>query len=439
VSRKKRASAHQGSEFVPHFNRSVLRDHADPERVDRVWERIERDLVLEAPAPAPAAGKPAWRFPQAAAGIAAGFALGLGLAGWLARGDDPDAVVMEPAPLESSLPEVLAAGTAPRTYPLPGGGVITLEPGTIVDTLRDGRGRVSLRLVRGEATVTTRDRAVGSERLALFIGEAEVDAAGQMQVRHDGDTAYLRVLAGSASVRAPHRDKGRERLVLGPDQEARVPVRIVTARVEDAPRRPRVGPDDGHDDEPAPLLEDEAPIVVSSPPAWMMACDRSDFAGAVEALRQDGASPGNDPKYLMCLASGHRERNDDQAAVGVLERVAGGRSDDPNKMLATRDLVRIHERLGNHEKAKQYAEELNRMSSGGLLLTAEALCNKIVQSHQAGRAQDVLNYAGRYRQQFPDGACTETIDKILAQLEKVEPREDVYEELDDGEAGPTAP
>lgn len=423
---------------MPHFDRSVLRDHADPARIDRVWDRIERELALEIPA----APRPGWRVPQAAAGVAAGFALGVGVAGWLWAHDDSRPVVMEPAPVESSTPDVLAAGTAPRTYPLPGGGVITLEPGTIVDTLRDERGHVSLRLVRGEATVTTRDRAAGAERLALFIGEAEVDGAGQLRVRHDGDTAFLRVLAGSASIRAPRRGSAAEEraaaLVLGPDQEARVPVRVVTARVdEETPRRPRSPSDDVDHDEPV-LVEDEPqPVLVSTPPAWMVACDRSDYGAAVEALQQEGGSVGQvkDPRYLLCLASGHRERNDDLAAVAVLERVANGFGNDLNKMLATRELARIHERLGNRDKARVYAEELSRMSSGGLLLTAEALCNKIEQAHQGGRAHDVLAYASRYRQQFPDGACTETIEKILSQLESPEPREDVYEELDDGAGG----
>src|SRR5690606_3866089 len=90
-------------------------------------------------------------------------------------------------------------------YPLPGGGTITLEPGSIVDTIsRDGRA-LTLRLVRGDATLAS---PPDGATVALMVGHAHVaPAAGaRMQVRRDGDHAVVEMYEGSAELTSPNED-----------------------------------------------------------------------------------------------------------------------------------------------------------------------------------------------------------------------------------------
>jgi hypothetical protein len=65
---------------LPDIDVDMLRNHGDEERIDRVWERLERNLVV---APAPSVAPRARRWPLLAAGIAAGFLGGALSAGWL--------------------------------------------------------------------------------------------------------------------------------------------------------------------------------------------------------------------------------------------------------------------------------------------------------------------------------------------------------------------
>ncbi|MCA9623411.1 MAG: hypothetical protein KC731_30530, partial [Myxococcales bacterium] len=304
-----------------------LRDHGTPERVDRIWERLERNLSLdEAPAPAATAR----RWPIVSLAAAASFALGVGVTAWAIGDRTPTSVVMAPAETMSPT-DVFAAGSAPRSYPLQGGGTLTLEPGTIVDTVERRGDTLTLRLIRGEATVST---ATTSSQIALLVGGAELHPAGQMRVRHDGDTAYLRVLDGSASVRAPDAERGEQSLVLGPDQEATVPVRVVTASV--AHQDQMVAQHDAEalrsspDASAVPLLEEGPPLAIAvsdgdaHKAAWIAACRVGDDLKAAELAAQEGAdalAAVDDPALLLCLSSGQELLKNTAGAVALAERV----------------------------------------------------------------------------------------------------------------------
>ncbi len=136
---------------LPQIDPAALRDHADQARVERVWERLEQGL----------ASRPAWLSrPErrsavvyliaAAAFGAFGGGLLLGKATW-GRRPLSEAPLATPI-IEKSLVEVLAAGTQVRSFPVDGGGHLTLLPGATVEVERAGSA-VTLSLLQGQASV----------------------------------------------------------------------------------------------------------------------------------------------------------------------------------------------------------------------------------------------------------------------------------------------
>ena len=201
-------------------DRSTLRDHGGNERVERIWSRMERQLDLSS--------SPAPRQPRVllAVAVAASFALGFAVSSFTSSpAPTPQSVVVTPSLDRTAGPRVFAAGTAARSYALPGGGALQLSPDSIVDTVAHDSSGLTLRLVRGSATVAgpTAPAGAGSGRLALHIGDAQVSAiAGRLRVQLKGDSANLTMLDGSAAVSSPHLDSGARR-TLRTQQRATIP------------------------------------------------------------------------------------------------------------------------------------------------------------------------------------------------------------------------
>jgi hypothetical protein len=399
---------------LPRIDPAALADHGDSERIDRVWDRLEPNIVFE---PKSVEAKRARAWPMVSTAVAAGFAIGVAVSGWLwADRETAAPVVIEPAETQAPV-DVYAAGTAPRTFELQGGGILTLEPGSIVDTVSRDGDRLTLRLVRGEATVS----AARSQHLALLVGHAEVMPAGQTRVRHDGDKAFLQVLNGSAAVNAPDAEPGAQSLLLGPAQEATVPVRVVTASLD-----PHVAPATPADDavpnatEPIPEEssdEPAAPAVVAEP-AWIAACREGDDKRAAEIFAQEGSSLATigDASLKLCVSAGQEMLGDPEGAVATLEAViAAHEATDPDRaMFAASDLARLYAKLGKPDKAAHYQRKRAELSKGKLLLTERALCKKIEREAAADNGDVVLELGALYVSQFPNGPCTDTVNKLLA-------------------------
>ncbi|MBW2524736.1 MAG: FecR domain-containing protein, partial [Deltaproteobacteria bacterium] len=192
--------------------REHLRDHGDPERIERGWSRLEAQLpLITGGRRGRTRHADRWLWLSAAAVL--GFVLGVGADRWLAPDSSaPTARRAALTPADDQGPQqVFAAGETRRRYPLPGGGFLSLAPGTIVDTVtRDGRG-LTLRLVRGEASMSTQtDAGQGrSTPLSMMVGDAQVyTSSGNVRVRKSGETAELEVLHGSARIASPDLDLG---------------------------------------------------------------------------------------------------------------------------------------------------------------------------------------------------------------------------------------
>jgi hypothetical protein len=390
-----------------------LRDHGDAERTERVWERLEGNIASPANAV-----RPGGRAGFAAVALAAGVALGIGIGQQLSSDGSETAPVMVSRTSEHNRPQVFAAGQQPASYRLPGGGTIELAPGSIVDTVPSGAagGTVSLRLVRGEATL----RSGSERRLALHVGGAQmVTERGSMQVRLQGDIASLKMLTGSADVTAPDADQGEKRMVLGPRQQTTVPVRVVTASVDDPAPTAVAPPMVVAAAEEEPEAGNDAP---AAEPAAVNPCANGDYeAGLEAAVKRYGSVDAaikqvGDPSALMCISTAlELTGGSTESAIAAAERVMKDFSDDRNAVAAASDLSRLHRKAGRPDAAKHYGRRFHELTKGALL-SADALCNKILANGLAGNDEAVLQSSDQYRSQFPDGPCTDKIEELQAAI-----------------------
>jgi hypothetical protein len=188
---------------VPRISPTDLREHADQERVDRVWQRLEASLPAATEARAPR--RLNWvGFAAAATFVAFGGGILVGKGGLRAS-----APLISAAHSERSETDVLAAGDDARSFPLPGGGQLTLKPGSIVEVQRAGGG-VTLKLVQGDATLET--AAGGGEVPTVMVGDARLDAQASSTVTMSkrADNVDVGVSRGGAVVDSPSLKKNLE-------------------------------------------------------------------------------------------------------------------------------------------------------------------------------------------------------------------------------------
>ena len=409
-SNKPRSRKRDSSPSLIRVDQHDLRDHGDSERIDRVWSRIEQHLDLT-PAKAPALRLS--RKLALAAGVAAGFGLGIAASALLASPPAaPQTVVMAPSTDNVvNAPQVFAAGVAARDYSLPGGGQLRLSPDSIVDTVAQDDSGLTLRLVRGAATLSGPAGSAG-QRLTLRIGDAEVTSiAGRVQARLDGTTADLMMLDGTAAISSPHVKRG-EALALHANQRATVPTRAVVAS-----RTPVTNPSVPTAEEPlAPLAVSTStpPTVIeepaAAPAAWKAAC-QGDYAKAVELLTNKASGA----EQLMCLATGHQVLKNSAKAMSGYQRVIGEYPGSPYASTAAHYLATLYQAANNTEQADHYRQLAGRLSNG-TLLPAQALCQKIEQEAEANHPVVVTSLSNRYREQYPDGPCIDTIERLSAEL-----------------------
>ena len=106
----RKRTQHRAGACEPRIDRDVLRNHDDPERIDRGWERLDGELNASAPphvarttlwgrgrpgTAGPSSGGRRWALVAVAA--AAGFAVGVGVSGDLSDKADHQPPVVMPA------------------------------------------------------------------------------------------------------------------------------------------------------------------------------------------------------------------------------------------------------------------------------------------------------------------------------------------------------
>ena len=424
------------------IDHTALRDHGDGARIERIWARIDQQLELAPSEAAAAKTSSIWlsRAMLLAAGAAAGFGLGVAASVMLgAPAGTPQPVVVAPSLDRSGGTRVFAAGTAARGYALPGGGHLQVAPDSIVDTVSKDDAGLTLRLVRGSATVMGAGGSDGPGRITLRIGDAQIKSIrGTLRVSLTGHNANVAVLNGSAAVVSPHLDGGKTR-TLQRFQQATLPTRAITAATRPALASPSLA-EPALAEPPAPAADTPpdpgtaiAPSSPTAPAPWQLACDGADYAKAV-ALLENKASGA---QQLTCLATGLLVLQDRAGATTSFQSVIRDFPTSPYASTAAHYLAGLYGAANNTQQAEHYRQMAARLSKGALL-SAQALCQKIEKVAATNDAERLTALSDRYKKQYPDGPCINTIDHLLAALaaRQQAPAPDAGANTDGGEAGP---
>lgn len=382
----------------PRIDPDDLLDHADPARVERIWERIEHDLAthperLGASGFEAARGRSTLVYLAIAAAFAAfGAGLWVGKVTWHSPGEAPAPVAS--AELPKSHVVVLAAGTQLTTHTLEDGTRLTLSPGSTVEVERAGA-TLTIALLQGEASIDT--TGLGEHNgVALVAAEARVStqAGSLFSARRDQDDIDVSVTDGTVRLTSP---AGTQLLGKG-DRVSAVPIHATaSASASDSKpaRRYPVMPLR----RPSPQPAD---VQVPGQPAWV-ARYPSDEEGALRMLHKQGVDKAIDvagsAAELQTIADLMRHKGRDEAAAvrasrQLVERFPG----DQHAFHAANFLVDYYQRQGNADLAKQYRDQ-----SRALAMMADALfCNLIVGEADKTKAKSMML---EYLSKYPNGQC----------------------------------
>jgi len=404
---------------VPPLRPQDLRDHADPARIERVWERLEHDLPGRRE---PERSRMTSTLIAVAAAAVAAFCAGLYVGTGTSREGGPTEVRAIAAE-NSASPSVLAAGTRQASYPLPGGGTLTLSPGATVEVERGNGEAVTLRLLRGEASVDTASAPKAAEIALVAEGAALFARAGSVVfVRRNEADIDVRVASGSARVSWP---AGSRELSGGDGLEA-VPMIALAEAPHDDPTNPDPRPRRAIAPMPRDMssrtlalpLRPETPAIAIAAPDWRAKYNAGELAQALELLRQqpggiEGAiASSRSAAELVVIGDIARAKGGDpSAALLALRRVVEHFPNDPYAEIAAYTLSGMYEKMGQAEQAQKYFERARSLKG---VLAEDALCKQIRAEHRAGRKEEAARMGTEYLNKYPDGWCKEDVERILS-------------------------
>jgi len=398
---------------LPKFEPEHFRDHADAERVDRIWSRIESDL----PEQLSVVATPMRRSPRSrtagwlvAASLSA-FAVGVFVGH---RAERTGASTLPVATQTTDVADsVLAAGSRSRTFALPGGGAVTLSPGGTIEIGETSGGLVTLRLVQGRAAIET---AAGGS-LAIVAGEARVSTLGaaSLSVDRSGDAIDLAVSDGLVELEAP----GDHRAVRSGEHVRAVTVTPIA--ISDAPTPHPVVPRApseppallGFHEAPAPMAA-PAPVAVAAAPSWFTQYEGGHYDEALAAVEQSGGTAsaidrGRTARELMALEHLARKKGEKILAMRALTRVATEFPDDPNAKAAAMTLGNMHRQAGNDLLAAQYYDLAKNSVFG-----EDIACTRLqaMSATTPGAEQAARGYLAKY----DNGRCRLLAEDLLSDV-----------------------
>lgn len=403
---------------LPPISPRDLRDHADPERIERVWERVRAEAPVGAAfKPSRSSGRP-FLLMAAALGM-----LGVGIAIGVAVPDREGPMLRETA--SSPLADVFATGTKERSFSLPGGGTLALERDSLVEVVELADGHITLSLLRGGATVDATELPV-----MVVAGEARVSAAAGSSVamaRRESDVDVL-VSQGTAEVSSP---AGRH--LVGRGQAlAHVPTVKTVARVEppssldptsdnatptSSTARPTVALVHGSPDTAPPPVSE--PIAVS--PSWLVLAGNLKYEDAYDALQQgagleatiqNAQSAGE--LYLLADIAGSKKKV--ELHVRALRRVADEFSSDPRASAAAMELASIYE-----SSDKALAAKYRDIAGRAAAFKEPVLCRELRELSPDAKGEydaEAVRKASEYLAKFPGSSCDDDAHEILERASK---------------------
>ncbi len=392
----------------PRIDPDALRDHADEARIERVWERVERDLASRPRGLDGFDGGRSRRSTFAYVAVAAAFgAFGAGLlAGKVTWGGRaPETLVASPVPaIEKSEVDVLAAGSQPRSYPLRGGGQLTLLPGATVEVERSGE-ELTLKLVQGGASIET----AGRRALAVLAGEAQINAAAgsTFNVTRNADDLDVGVDVGSVSVSSP---AGAQQLARG--ERAAVPIHAAVASSAPVSAKPRRSPALSHQRPEGPKVAPKGANV----PEWLARHNALDDEGALVLLRKQDVNAliasSKSAAELDAIAEIMRSKGRDPSAeIRACERLVQDFPHDQHATLAASRLADIYQARGESARAKSYKDKQATLAQSATTGAGSLFCDAI--RRQPDKTKAAL-LAKEYLEKYPDGDCRDEFEQRYA-------------------------
>lgn len=405
---------------VPSIQPSDLRDHADEERVARIWERLDHDLAGRE-RDKPKSTTPTFILAAAAFGIAT-FALGIWVGGRSTTNERVAQEIAATSPDNESTQSVLAAGSKQATYSLPSGGTVTLSPGSTVE-LEHNDDTLVLKLLRGEARVDA-TLTSSSTDVALIAEDARLSSLAGSDVFVRRNQADIDVRVASGSVRLSWPDGSR--VLASGEAISAFPMRTLApvsrADEEDSEARPSpTSTPAPHEIAHVPLalpLRAEAQAVVPAAADWRVRYNAGELSQALELLRQqpggiDGAiASARSASELAAISDIARAKGGEPgAAVKALTELVDRFPSDPYAEIAAYTLGGMYEKMGQADNAQKYFARARSLKG---VLAEDALCKQIRAEHLARRKDEAERMAKEYVNKYPDGRCKEDVERILA-------------------------
>ena len=389
----------------PKIQASDLRDIASEERVERIWGRLSSEVEALHVRPA---SRPSRAAVWAVAATFAAFGTGLvaGRMVWQAPPVAPSPVV---ATHDRASVDLFAAGSQERSYTLPGGGTITLAPGSMIELERSGGSDVRLRLLSGEASLDAGE--AGDRALAIVSGEAVVATApgSMIRVQKRADNLDVRVIGGSAHVSSP---AGTHALSKG-EQVDDVPTRRTATSVT-TPPVVRVAPT--ATTARVARGEPSSTAAVAVAPSWRELHAANKWDEATEALKQQSGSfsaavtGAGSAKELMDIGDlASWQGRDPQAAIVAFHKVADQFHGSTYAAIAAKKLA-THYAASQPDLAKKYLDQAAQKS----VFSEDAMCAQMRAEHQAGHKDEASARASEYLGKHPNGRCKDDANRILA-------------------------
>ncbi|NUP10502.1 MAG: hypothetical protein HOW73_31010 [Polyangiaceae bacterium] len=420
---------------LPSIDPRSLRDHADDARVDRIWDRLRDELpaprssVTATPVPGallhtkrPAVARTVFLFAAAAAMFGTGLVIG--------SSNEPEQANLPVATPDGPMTDVFAAGTKPRTFALPGGGRIVVEPGSTVEVVSVSDERVNLSLLRGAASLDAVDIPVD-----VVAGVAHVSAPAGSSVslaRREADLDVL-VAQGTATVTSP----AGQQVVRGGHVLSRVPIVATVTSTDqraDVPPPVPVPVNDADPDARAPAPSasqslvaptssaDPAPVAATTvaapeaPATWLSLVKSDKYEAALELLEKgpglqatiNGSQSASELWYLWEVAATGKK---DNLKVLALRRVVDEFGSDPSAAAAALQLAQFYEPTDKQLAAK-YREKAAQTKG----LAEVALCSQVRAMASEGDDVDprrATQKATEYLTTYPMGSCADDAKALL--------------------------
>lgn len=420
---------------VPSIDPNDLRDHASHERVDRIWTRLESDLevqglfvssedgradVKRARASGQARVRPLVldggdrrRRVLAALAMAAVFGGGV-FVGRAMLGSPAERPVTVGSTADAAI-DVYASGSQGRLFQLPNGGSIHLEPESTVEVAEIADSGMTLRLLRGSASIDNTHAAFGS--VAVVAGEARLTApaGGVMAVRRNERDVDVIVSGGTVDLEAPgvhqHLSSG-DRLHAVPIS---TPTAVLDSRVHHAvdsdplpPHALRVARDGHPERGPGEISPDAAPQA-----SWYSKYRVGDDDGALKLLEQQGdmrsvilnAQSGAE---LAGLADLNVKRTD--LWLIAAKRAVDEFPHDPKVVGLPMSLGNYYSSHGNEELAKKYFA-----LAGAAGFADDVACRELRGADPS--SAETADKARSYLAKYPDGNCRADAESLLDGLD----------------------